>query len=364
MLIGIHTGKWGRFSKRLEVYEKILDYNKIDHIRLDISDLDFWEKVQNLDLFVFHFENITDLKEIANTILPVIQYQMNIKSFPDLPTVWPYDDKIKEFYMLKQAGFPVIENYIFWNREKAIKWVDQVKFPVVFKLKAGAMSDNVVLVKNKSSARKIIKRMFGKGVDPNAINFNFSKVLKDLTLKKVIHDLAVKSYRFYKGLDQHPLWGRQKNYVIFQEFLPDNSYDTRITILGNRAFGFKRHNRKDDFRASGSGKKDYNPSEIDKRCISIAFKISEHFGFQTMAYDFLYDRNGRPMVCEMSYDYPTKGIYIAPGYWDRDLNWHTGHYWPQYLILKDILNLQELIQPEIEIWEENTLKMHLKKRFS
>ena len=37
--------------------------------------------------------------------------------------------------------------------------------------------------------------------------------------------------------------------MYFQEFLPGNAFDTRITAIGNRAFGFLRENRPRDFRA-------------------------------------------------------------------------------------------------------------------
>jgi len=362
MLIGIHAGKLGRFPKTFQVYEKILKYNNIDYIRLDINEPDFWEKVKGLDLFIFNFENTTDQKELAKTIIPVIQNQLNVTCFPDVTTAWSYDDKIKEFYLLKEAGFPVIESFIFWNKDHALRWAQQAKYPMVFKLKAGSQSDNVILVKGKSFARRIIKRMFGRGVNPNKIAFNLSKTIKDLTIKNIVLNIAIKLYRFYKGIDRYPLWDKQKNYVIFQEFQPGNTYDTRITVIGDKAFGFVRYNRKNDFRASGSGKKEYDPSKIDKKSLEIAFQISEHFKYQSMAYDFLYNDQNEPVVCEISYTYPSKGIYNAPGYWDRNLEWHVGHYWPQYLYLKDILNLQKLRQPEIEVWKEDTLMSHIRKR--
>ena len=54
----------------------------------------------------------------------------------------------------------------------------------------------------------------------------------------------------------------QRDYLLVQEFLPGNGFDTRITVIGNRAFGFRRFNRPDDFRASGSGRIDWNPAAI------------------------------------------------------------------------------------------------------
>jgi glutathione synthase/RimK-type ligase-like ATP-grasp enzyme len=80
-----------------------------------------------------------------------------------------------------------------------------------------------------------------------------------------------------------------KNYVYYQKYLPNNNFDTRVTVIGDRAFAFRRFNRTRDFRASGSGKIDYDMDSIDKRMIKIALETSEECGFQCMAFDFLYD---------------------------------------------------------------------------
>ena len=44
---------------------------------------------------------------------------------------------------------------------------------------------------------------------------------------------------------------------------------------------------------------------------------------QSVAFDFILDNN-KPLIVEMSYGFGVKGISNAPGYWDRDLNWHKG----------------------------------------
>ena len=36
------------------------------------------------------------------------------------------------------------------------------------------------------------------------------------------------------------------------------------------------------------------------------------------------------------------------GYWDENLNWHEGRYWPQYFELMDLLNMPELKLPDLE----------------
>ena len=40
------------------------------------------------------------------------------------------------------------------------------------------------------------------------------------------------------------------------------------------------------------------------------------------------------------YNYVDRSVYGCPGYWDENLNWHQGHFWPQFLHLKDLLMLR------------------------
>jgi hypothetical protein len=135
--------------------------------------------------------------------------------------------------------------------------------------------------------------------------------------------------------------------VLFQKYLPNNEYDTRVTIIGNRAFAFRRFNRKNDFRSSGSGLINYEKDKVDKVFIRQAFDISMKLGFQSMAYDFLWDEDHKLALCEISYTYVDVAVYNCFGYWDVDLNWHNGNNWPQYFHLVDLLQNPSLLQPEM-----------------
>jgi glutathione synthase/RimK-type ligase-like ATP-grasp enzyme len=349
MLVGIHKDQYGKFCPFLQKYEEILDYNKIDHIRLDANEPDFWEKVAKLDLFIFRWKHIDDHHQMAKTIIPIVEKQMGIRCFPDLATCWHYDDNIRQYYLLKQNGFPMIESWIFWDEKQALKWLNTAELPIVFKLKGGAGSNNVILVKSKRQAKKLINRMFGRGIMSGHIPVKDTTQKKDFNLYKTIHHIGGNILRKLRDEDISPFWQVHKNYVLFQKYLPNNEYDTRITIIGSRAFGFRRFIRDNDFRASGSGKIDYNIDKVDKNCIKIAFKVSKQLQFQSMAYDFIYNENNEPEFSEISYTYLDTAIYNCPGNWDSNLNWHEGHYWPQYFQLVDTLNLPELKQPEIKV---------------
>jgi hypothetical protein len=132
--------------------------------------------------------------------------------------------------------------------------------------------------------------------------------------------------------------GREKGYVYFQDYMPDNQFDTRVTVIGNRAFAFRRMVRSNDFRASGSGAISYDIAHIDMRCIEIAFNISERLRTQSLAFDFVQDTNSTPQLVETSYCYVASAVAACEGYWDRELQWHEESLWPEDAIIQDMLS--------------------------
>ena len=355
MLVGIHSDQYQKLNSFIKKYEYILDYNGISHIRLDINESEFWAKIKLLDLFIFRWIHYDWSKQLAHTILPVIEKEMGIKCFPNQKTCWHYDDKIRQYYLLKSNCFPIIDSWIFWDKRKALQWVNTTRYPIIFKLKSGAGSLNVILVKNPKQAKYFINKMFGKGVKsshiPSRGNLkyydikSFFNIIGKPIVKKSLKIIGGPIWKKFQG-KENERWEMHKNYISFQKFLPNNEFDTRITVIGNRAFAFRRFNRKKDFRASGSGKINYEMDKIDIQFLKTAFEMSQKMKFQSMAYDFLYNEKGEGEFCEISYTYSDKAVWNCPGYWDNELNWHEGHYWPQYFHLMDGLNLQDLKQPK------------------
>lgn len=350
MMVGIYDLKDpnGRDLAVQRAYESILSYNGIPSIRLRVEEIDFWERVRELSLFIMRFQHLdSDLQE-AHDILPVIEHTYGIPCYPNQATAWHYDDKVRQYFLLKGKGFPIVDSWIFYARNAALEWARSASYPVVFKLRGGAGSSNVLLVRSWTQASRLIRNMFGRGVSPGKFLTANALRIKHFNLYRELHHLAGNVYRKSKGLDASPHWRKHKNYALFQKFLPNNEFDTRVTVIGERAFAFRRFVRDGDFRASGSGKIDYEPSRIDLRCVEIAFTVSKRMGFQSMAYDFLLNEEGMPEFCEVSYTYVSRAIHGCPGYWDANLEWHEGHFWPEYLHLVDALQLPDLKQPPLD----------------
>jgi glutathione synthase/RimK-type ligase-like ATP-grasp enzyme len=359
MKVGIYDVYNGVDMPHQKIYEQILTYNNIDYSLLNINDPDFWHRLQEIDILIYKWSNNDNQHQLSNILRPIFD-SLGIKYYPNYETTWHYDDKIKQYFLLKEHGADPVESYIYFNKDAAIEFINSASFPLVAKLTKGASSSNVRLIKTKAEAKRYIQKAFSiKGIRPQYFGsyWQLSKTL-DNSPKKIIIYYLKKLKRRLRGVDL-AYWQNHKNYVYFQKYLPGNEYDTRVTTVGNRVHAFRRFVRKGDFRASGGEKWDINPDEIDPRMLRIALDFSKKMNFQTMAYDFIYDRNKNPRIVEISYLYGQPGFPdFMNGYWDFDLKWIEGRYWPQFFEMKDLLQVNELQCPDIAVpreWIKNTI---------
>ncbi len=320
-------------------YFDILKHNNIDFVTFNVTEAIERVKSEKITHLIYRWSHYDDERQIAHTILPIIENELEVKCFPNQKTCWHYDDKIRQYYLLNSKGYPITESWVFWDKKSALSWAENAELPVVFKTKMGAGSTNVILIKDKKELNKIINIMFGSGIKTGAIPMSDNVRSKDFEMLKFIKKNLSNIKRKIDGRYRIRNWQTERGYVLFQKFLPNNDFDTRVTVIGGRAFAFRRFNRENDFRSSGSGKIDHDKTKIDMDFIKLAQKVSKEMGFQSMAYDMLRNEKGDPEFCEISYTYQDKAVYNCLGYWDEDLNWHEGHFWPQYWQLVDFFGI-------------------------
>ena len=258
-----------------------------------------------------------------------------IKVFPGINTGWHYNDKVGQKFLLEAIRAPLVKSYVFFSKEDALRWSRETTYPKVFKLRTGAGSSNVKLVKDKYTAQRLIRKAFGVGFLPiNPLGRLKERLWilrrdKDLaSLKK----LAIGIIRLFITKEVEKFSQREKGYIYFQDYLPGNKSDTRIVVIGDRSFGMVRHCRTGDFRASGSGLIDYNHKLINIECVRTAFDIAKKLNVQSVAIDFIKQGDAPCQIIEISYAFiPFK----FPGYWDKDLVWHEGEISPEEFIIED-----------------------------
>ncbi|HOP40648.1 MAG TPA: hypothetical protein PLI53_06355 [Geobacteraceae bacterium] len=341
MIIGIHPDNmWG--SSFSEKWVEFLKKRGIEVRILNLLAPDFLDQAEECDGIMWRWFHIQQDKESARRILYTLESRLNKPVFPNNATAWHFDEKTAQFFLLKALKVPIPETTVLWDHQAASQWCRSSRYPLVFKLSVGAGSSNVLKIESPADALKLVDRMFRKGIFPMTMN-EYGESLLPKTFRELKRRLARPFHAFkYLATGEYPplpgpwWWKPEYGYVCFQEFLPGNTFDTRVTVIGDRAFAFLRMNRPDDFRASGSGTLDYDPAKIDTRCLEIAFEVSAKANFQTMAYDFLY-KDGRPVICEISYSFVDEAVYNCPGHWDSSLIWHGGHMWPEEAQCEDFI---------------------------
>lgn len=261
--------------------------------------------------------------------------------FPDFYSNWHFDDKVGQKYLLEAIGAPLAKSFVFYDRGEALAWARKTNYPTVFKLRGGAGSNNVRLVHDYSSAARLIKKSFSSGFE----NYNRWVDLKENWRrwrmgKNSLVNILKSIRRVFVSTAFARTTGRQKGYVYFQEFIPNNTFDIRIITIGNRAFAIKRLAREGDFRASGSGLIVHDPKQIPVKCVSIAFDVSRKLKATLVAYDFVLGPNETPLIVEINYGYAHKAYFDCPGYWDDSLNWHemkfnSAHWIIEFLVSRD-----------------------------
>ena len=254
-----------------------------------------------------------------------IQNYLGKRVFPNFNTIWHFESKVAQSYFFKFAGIKTPNTFVSFDYHDALEKIANTRFPLVFKKSYGAASQNVRLVQKHQEAQHLIEQVFCQQAWDEAKQRYPSWFVR---LNKSIF----KAW-FWAKIWQKISHGEFYNVIYWQEFIEKNNADLRITVIGEKyAFGFWRNNRPGDFRASGSGRLDYQrpiPEDALRYCI----EINRKFGLDSMAYDLLFQEN-EFLISEMSYGYLDKAIYNAPGYYvmeDGAMQFNQRHTWPEEL---------------------------------
>ena len=323
--------------------------NKVEFKIVNCYNSDIITQLQDCNGLMWHWNHNDYRAPLFARQLTTSLEKKGIKVFPNAYTAWHFDDKVGQKYLLESINAPFVPSYVFYSKKDALNWINTTKFPKVFKLRVGAGSSNVRLVKTKAEAISLTKKAFGGGFS----SVNRLSRLKDRLWvferdknRKAIRGIATGVARVFIPTEVEKFSSNQKGYIYFQDFMPGNDYDSRIVIIGNRGFGFRRYCRRRDFRASGSGIEDYNPALIDKKCLEVAFQTARKLKTQSIAFDFIFENN-EPKIIEMSYCFGLALLNTSncPGYWDTDFNWHENVN-PTYFIIENFLKeIQSQILP-------------------
>lgn len=324
MKIAIHNSNYKGFSDRWITYckEKNIPYKLVN-----AYDTNIIEQISDCDAFMWHFHH-ADYRDMqfAKGLIRSLETK-GVKCFPNSNTCWHFDNKVFQKYLLECIDAPLVPSYVFYSPKEALEWIKQTSFPKVFKLKGGAGSSNVRLAHTCEEAVAFVKKAFRKGFTQYDWKSQFKEQRRKYkvgkaTLRELLRPLYY-SIKRYPTVFTH-YHQNEIGYAYFQDYIPDNKFDIRVCVVGCKAFALKRICREGDFRASGGGDIVYHKDEIDDRCVQIAFDTNMKLKTQSIALDFVFDKENNPLIVEISYGYSVKLYDLCEGYWTSDMKWHAG----------------------------------------
>lgn len=288
-------------------YERFLRNNQIPFEYYDIHRSDWLAASKQFDVIIWASEGAApEIEEQKRKTFMLEKYYGKV-CFPTFDTLMWSEDKIYQYEWLRMFDFPAIETFITHSAAEALEKIHELDYPLVAKVPVGAGSLGVELVKNGKQAENVVKRAFSR-----------------------------------VGRPIYWPYFRQKDYVYFQKFIPNASYDLRVIAVGNKVFGYYRDVPQGEFRASGMGL--VRKGTIPEDAVQLAMQLTKKLDLVIAAVDMLRDSTGKLHIIEMSpliqvdtagqlhvdevpgaYVFNSSGAYV----------FEPGMYWIQELALKE-----------------------------
>jgi len=309
------THEWERHCR-----DAGLEYSRIDGYSYNVM-----QTLRQFDIFLWHPGNyvLADMMEARN-ILHAAKH-LGLIVFPDVPTAWHFDDKIAQSYILQAADAAIPDCWVFYLEAECVEWLKhEATYPLVAKLKSGSGSNNVTLLSKPSDAIRYARKAFSNGRNP-APSIFFKAKSKAMSARSwaTVIDRAKRIPEFLRTLSCARGFPNERGYSYFQEFIPNDGYDLKIVVIGDKLSYLARRVRKNEFRASGGGDIFYDRSLVTSETRDEAYRICDLLGSQCMGFDMVVDsRDGRAYIVEMCFGFSRQSVLDAQGYWDRSGNWY------------------------------------------
>lgn len=277
------------WSKVCEKNKDILDFDIIEITKND------WIKMiqsKNYDLLIARPPGInSQFKQLYDERLIIIDQILKKKIYPSLQEILIYENKKYFSYWLKANKLPHPRTDVFYHKDEAEKYVKSCSFPLVAKINIGAAGNGVVIIKKQEEALKYISDAFsskgvGARVGPKLFKGNLMK-----RIQKVLTDKNFLKSRLntYKSISID----RQRNYVIFQEFIP-HTFEWRCVRIGESYFAHKKVVKGE--KASGGLVKDYSSPPI--ALMDFVRSVTEDTNISSAAID-LFEHKGQFLINEI-----------------------------------------------------------------
>lgn len=290
-------------------FKRFLEANDIPYKEYDVNKSDFIEQAKKFDVIVWRIETTYSKQWEAADKLEILDKYLGKMVLPSSEALWVDEDKLRAQYVFEINDFPMIKTFSSHSKSEVMDYIEKCKYPIISKDKICASGHGVYMIKDKLQAREICEQVFSDGLKTN---------------------------------ENYIL---QKDYVYFQEFVPNYGFDLRIVMIGNYFFGYYRYPKNDDFKASGSGIVEKKELPID--AMLLAKKVRQSLPrSNSLAVDFIKDTRDDKYymvetsifvgieTCEQLMVDGVAGRYVEK---DGTFTFEPGRFWLQELMLEDLM---------------------------
>ncbi len=317
--------------------ENNIEYNVVNPYAIKVVD-----ELLDYDIILWHFSNYshTDMLMARNVLFTL--EKKGKKVFPSINDSWHFDDKLAETYLLESVNAPIPSSYYYYSLKDVENAIsnNSFNFPIIAKLRNGSGSHNVKLFNSKNELLNYSKKMFSSGINsaPSLV-FKASSNIKSTKNLSTLIKRAKRIPEFLRSLSNAKKFNVERGYVFLQEFIPNDGYDLKIVVVGDKLSFIGRNIRKGEYRASGGGDIFYDKDKVTNDVIATAFKTSDILNFNCMGYDYVVDKNtDKGKIVEISYGFSHEALLDAKGYFDREGKWHEEPLNAPYEILRNMIN--------------------------
>lgn len=303
---------------------KYCESNQLDFEIINPYENGVIKKLMNFDVILWHYSNYSfkDMLMAKNILFTLEEHGKKV--FPSFKDAWHFDDKLAQTYLLESINAPIPKSYYYYDSKSLEAEINNLSFPIIAKLRNGSGSHNVKMIKTKQELLSYAKKMFTSGI--NSAPRLFYKASSNIKSSKSLTTFINRAKRipeFLRTLANAKKFNVERGYVYLQEFIPNDGYDLKIVVIGDKLSFIGRNIREGEFRASGGGDIFYDKDKVTKNVIDSAFKTSDELGFQCMGYDYVVNKeNGKGIIIEISYGFSHQALLAAVGYFDRSGKWH------------------------------------------
>ena len=284
---------------------------------LPISDLAPFDDLRNYAILYTSSEDKGNFYKsyIEDVVLHLERNGMRM--IPGYDLLRAHNNKVYMELLRKKLGHfwdDSLDSRVFGSLEELEHVVHLLEFPSVVKRFDGSLSRGVFLARDKKGLREVVKKI-------SRVRFP-KEDIKD-RLRPIRHRGYVKE-------------STNRNKFVIQRFIPGLINDWKILVYGKRLYILTRHNRENDFRASGShcnylaGSKSKMPEGI----LDFALKVRDGLNVPHVSLDVVYDGTRFHVVEFQAIYFGTSTVNMSDVYFEK-----TDSVWRQF---KNDLSIEQL----------------------